>query len=73
MPCLSRMAEGAKIIVYLQTKFLYIFYFDTYYYDIFYTKVRIYFVVFEIFTNFAHSIMGCRHIYSIATRIGTNL
>ena len=56
MPCLSGIAEGAKIIVYLQTKFLYIFYYDTYYYDIFYTKVRIYFVVFEIFTNFAHSI-----------------
>ena len=40
MPCLSGMAEGAKIIVYLQTKFLYIFYYDTFYYDIFYTKVR---------------------------------
>ena len=54
MPCLSRMAEGAKIIVYLQTKFLYIFYYDTSYYNEFYTKVRNNFGVIEIFTTFAH-------------------
>ena len=53
MPCLSGMAGGAKIIVYLQTKFLYIFYYDTSYYNEFYTKVRNNFVVFEIFTTFA--------------------
>jgi hypothetical protein len=53
MPCLSGIAEGAKIIVYLQTKFLYIFYYDTFYYNIFCTKVLIYFVVIEIIITFA--------------------